>query len=145
MHGQDELNKKKHLPVGVAELNQMMIRQMKDAMVSAETPVLKMMTPISKVELLFLDTQINVETIKLIVDLGFSRIPVAFSKEKPIIIGILLVKKLLCVTKDGETIKHKIQMNEIALVPPLYLTKEAPLLKVARAFEEGQSHMGIVC
>lgn len=41
---------------------------------------------------------------RLINDLGFSRIPVALSEENPIIIGILLVKSLISVELSEQTI-----------------------------------------
>jgi Mg2+/Co2+ transporter CorC len=56
---------------------------------------------------LYLSTKIDHETIKWILDLGFSRIPIAADDTESgsqLIVGILLAKNLLCVQKDGETI-----------------------------------------
>jgi CBS domain containing-hemolysin-like protein len=53
---------------------------------------------------LYLDTKINSETIKKIEQIGFSRIPVAFSEENPVIVGILLVKSLIVIEHKGVTI-----------------------------------------
>jgi CBS domain containing-hemolysin-like protein len=52
-------------------------------------------TPLTKVLPVYLDTVFNHETLKMIADTGFSRIPISYSAEYPYIIGILLVKKIL--------------------------------------------------
>lgn len=69
----------------------------------------------------------------------------AYSEDHPLIIGILLVKSLLCVQRNGQTIASLYKNGKIALKAPLYVDTEVHLSKVAHAFEEGQCHMGIVC
>ena len=80
----------------------------------------------------------------MILDIGFSRIPIAYSEERPLIIGILSVKSLLTVRKDGKTIYIKSQLGELIIESPLYITTEACLSKITQAFDESQCHIGIV-
>jgi CBS domain containing-hemolysin-like protein len=103
------------------------------------------LTPIYKVTSLYLDTKINAETIKKIEQIGFSRIPVAFSEEYPVIIGILLVKSLIVIEHKGVTIGDLYRRAHLQLKVPLFLSSDADLTKVGQAFQEGHSHMAIVC
>jgi CBS domain containing-hemolysin-like protein len=77
---------------------------MTGAMGLSKVPINEIYTPISKVKILTLDTKMNTKTIKKILELGFSRIPIAYSKKNKVIVGILLVKTLLAIKKDGSTI-----------------------------------------
>ena len=52
---------------------------MTGAMNIGEVPIQEIFTPLSKVTKFYLDTIFNMETIKEILKLGFSRIPVAYS------------------------------------------------------------------
>lgn len=70
---------------------------MTDAMVVGVVKISALSTSIDKVQMFYLDTKLDYETIKAITSEGFSRIPIAFSQEHPVVIGILLVKTLLCV------------------------------------------------
>jgi CBS domain containing-hemolysin-like protein len=77
-------------------------------------------TPISKVHQLYLDTKFNSETINLILSLGVSRVPIALSQNYPVIIGVLIVKTLLGVEPNEETIEHLFKNKVIKLQIPLY-------------------------
>lgn len=68
---------------------------MHGAMNLGELKINDIYTPISKVLPVYLDTAFNHETLKMISETGFSRVPVALSVEYPYIIGILLVKRIL--------------------------------------------------
>ena len=88
---------------------------MTGAMNIGEVPIQEIFTPISKVTKFYLDTNFNSETIKEILKLGFSRIPVAYSQKHPVIVGILLVKTLLAVEKNGETIAKLYNKRKLKL------------------------------
>lgn len=77
---------------------------MTGAMGLSKVQISEIYTPISKVKILTLDTKMNTKTIKKILELGFSRIPIAYSKKNQVIVAILLVKTLLAIKKDGQTI-----------------------------------------
>lgn len=96
-------------------------------------------------QLLYLDTKFDQETTSKIVEAGFSRVPVAFSKEYPIVVGILLVKTVLAVEHTSETISELYKQGKINLKLPSYFTHDANLSKVSTRFNEGFCHMGIVC
>lgn len=72
-----------------------------------------------------------------IFQLGFSRIPIAFSKEHPLIIGILLTKSLLLVERNGQTFHELLKQNKISIKAPIYIDSQAALSKVSHAFEAG--------
>jgi CBS domain containing-hemolysin-like protein len=63
----------------------------------SEVMVWEILTPIQRVTKLYLGTVLDYKMLRLINDLGYSRIPVALSEENPIIISILLVKSLISV------------------------------------------------
>jgi len=71
---------------------------------------------------IYLDTKFNAETTNMLVKAGFSRVPVAYSESNPIIIGILLVKNILAVEVQEETITNLYNRGEIQLKVPSYLS-----------------------
>lgn len=77
---------------------------MTNVIASSQVPISEICTSIRKVEKFNLDTRIDNATIEQVLELGFSRIPVNYSKNHQIIIGILLVKSLLLVERNGKTI-----------------------------------------
>lgn len=95
--------------------------------------------------MVYLGSKFNQETVKKIVDAGFSRVPVAFSQEHPVVIGVLLVKTVLAQEYTESTIGDLYMKGKINLKVPSYFTQEANLSKVSKEFNEGRSHMGIVC
>jgi CBS domain containing-hemolysin-like protein len=122
------------IPDDVQGLDTEAVEMMTGAMNIGEVPIQEIFTPISKVTKFYLDTNFNMETIKEILKLGFSRIPVAYSQKHPVIVGILLVKTLLAVEKNGETIAKLYNKRKIELKVPLFLTQDANLTKVAKNF-----------
>lgn len=106
-------------------------------MTSKDIIITKICTPMSKVTCLSLDTKIDNAAIYKILDLGFSRIPVVYSEEHPLIIGVLLVKSLLCAERNGQTIANLYKNGRLMLKAPIYVDTEVQLSKVAKAFEEG--------
>jgi CBS domain containing-hemolysin-like protein len=72
-----------------------------------------------------------------IFELGFSRIPIAHSKEHTLIIGILLTKSLLLVERNGQTLLELLKQNKVSMKPPIYIDSQAALSKVSHAFEAG--------
>ena len=122
------------IPHDVQGLDTEAVEMMTGAMNIGEVPIQEIFTPLSKVTKLYLDTNFNMETIKEILKLGFSSIPVAYSQKHPVIVGILLVKTLLAVEKNGETIAKLYNKRKIELKVPLFLTQDANLTKVAKNF-----------
>jgi CBS domain containing-hemolysin-like protein len=105
LHSKNALAEIHHgMPDGVEGLDDSLTNMMTGALMIGEAKIQEILTPIYKVTELYLDTKINSETIKKIEQIGFSRIPVAFSEENPVIVGILLVKSLIVIEHKGVTI-----------------------------------------
>ena len=105
----------------------------------------EILTPIHRVDKLYLGTVLDKSKMRLINDRGYSRVPIALSEENPIIIGVLLVKSLISVELDGQTIAELFLQDKIQLKIPIYLSKNTKLPKVGRIFKQGYSHMAVVC
>jgi CBS domain containing-hemolysin-like protein len=63
--------------------------------------VQEILTPIYRVDKLYLGTVLDQKVMRVINDRGFSRVPIALSEENPIIVGILLVKSLISVESSN--------------------------------------------
>lgn len=136
MHGKEELEQldDHERPTGVTGLDMAQIKVMTGAMSIGEAPINDIYTMISKVEMLYLDTLFDAGTVEKITQAGFSRIPVAYSKQYPVIVGVILVKKLLSVEIKGEAIASLYNRRELYLHMPLFLTQHANLKKLAVSF-----------
>lgn len=77
--------------------------------------------------------------------IGFSRIPISFTKDRTAIFGVLLTKSLVGYDVCNETIKEAIMKNHIHVIAPLFFYLTLNLTEVCQAFEDGHCHMGIVC
>jgi len=77
---------------------------MTNALTKGDQKINDIYTQNSEVYKVFLDTKFTQTLIKQIADKGFSRIPVAFSEEKPIIVGILLTKSCIAIEVNDLTI-----------------------------------------
>jgi CBS domain containing-hemolysin-like protein len=74
---------------------------MTSAMTIGDVLIKNIYTSVSQVTKLYLDTEFDSSTINLILKAGFSRIPVAYSSKNQVIVGVLLVKSLLSVERNG--------------------------------------------
>lgn len=72
--------------------------------------------------MLYLETKFDLETAQMINDCGFSRIPIAYSKGYPVVVGVLLVKTVLGVDFTDETIGQLYMQGKINLKVPVYFT-----------------------
>lgn len=85
------------------------------------------------------------ENLNRIKKIGFSRIPVSFTKDQTSIFGVLLTKSLVGYEACNETLKEAIMNDHIRVIVPLFFTETTNMSEVCRAFKEGHCHMGIVC
>ena len=67
-------------------------------------PITDIYTSTTDVFMVYLETRFDAQTIRQIQEAGFSRIPVAYSKNQPVVIGMLLVKTVLAVDPCEMTI-----------------------------------------
>jgi metal transporter CNNM len=121
IHAKEELDGIHDKPDGVTGLDIDALNLLTTTINSSKTPIVEIVTPLNKVMRLFLDTKLTEETMVFIYELGFSRIPVALSKEHPLIIGILLTKSLLLVERNGDTLLELLKQNKISIKAPIYI------------------------
>jgi len=95
-------------------------------------------TPLEKVWSLPTTAILDHETIEKIHATGHSRVPV-YRKKKTHIIGIILVKDLVCLNPDD-----KIPLEQIDLVIIPQVTSNTPLYDLLNHFRKGKSHMALV-
>ncbi|BGP32530.1 hypothetical protein JCM10296v2_004311 [Rhodotorula toruloides] len=109
------------------------------------------MTDLSNVYSLPITAKLDYETLGKILKSGHSRIPVY--EEVPVegplagekktqrkIIGVLLTKQLILLDpEDG------IPLRDIPISPLPTVSEHLPLLQILNAFQEGRSHMAVVC
>ncbi|GAA5979689.1 hypothetical protein JCM5350_003814 [Sporobolomyces pararoseus] len=107
------------------------------------------MTPISSLFSLPITAKLDFETLGKILEAGHSRIPVyeeipiESKGEKKIrqkIIGVLLTKQLILLDPEDATPLREIPINPLPLV-----ADDLPLLQILNTFQEGRSHMAVVC
>ncbi|KAG6809605.1 hypothetical protein H0H92_015584, partial [Tricholoma furcatifolium] len=120
-----------------------------------EKVVKQAMTPIEDVFMLSIDSKLDYDLLKKIVQTGHSRVPVYEEIDMPVptkkgvpstqtqkmkkILGILLVKQCVLLDPKDATPLRKIPLNKVPFVP-----NNEPLLGILDKFQEGRSHMAIV-
>ncbi|KAM7274306.1 hypothetical protein ACFE04_028970 [Oxalis oulophora] len=96
------------------------------------------MTPISKVFSIGLDSNIDEDTMELILRKGHSRVPI-YSGTPSNIIGLILVKNLIKCRLDNETPIRDLTIRTIPRVHDCL-----PLYDILHQFQKGHSHMAVV-
>ena len=88
-----------------------------------ETKVESIITPFEKVFLISIDTIIDRETLDLLRDKGYSRVPVFYGENTTFIIGVLLVKTLLGVDCTHPKSLRELCKDEVCTIKvPLYVS-----------------------
>ncbi|KAL8287495.1 hypothetical protein RQP46_003353 [Phenoliferia psychrophenolica] len=103
------------------------------------------MTPLSQIFMLPITSVLDYETLGRVLKAGHSRIPVyeevvVNGKTKNKVIGVLLTKQLILLDPEDATPLANIPMNPLPTV-----SEDLPLLQILNTFQEGRSHMAIVC
>ncbi|KAA1063859.1 hypothetical protein PGT21_026854 [Puccinia graminis f. sp. tritici] len=103
------------------------------------------MTALDHCFMLNIDTQLNYKTMSAILTSGHSRIPVYENVITPSgtgrkIVGALLTKQLILIDpEDG------LLLREFPLNPLPHVASDMPLLNILNSFQEGRSHLAVVC
>lgn len=103
--------------------------------------VADIMTPISDVFMLPYDTILNFDTLTLINNSGYSRIPI-YEGNRDNIVGLLHVKDLSLIDPD-----HNLQLKVVLDFyshPLLKVFEDDKLDKMLNEFKQGQSHMALI-
>lgn len=99
------------------------------------------MTPLDKVFMLGIDTILNRDTIKLMLQKGFSRIPV-YEGSPDIITGLLFVKDLALLNPDDNLSVRKVLPTLGRNFPRVF--NDTRLSQMLEEFKKGQSHIAVV-
>lgn len=150
LHSQQALGRinSHHLPEGIDGLTQDQARMIEGAITFQQEPCEEVMTKISKVTFtLTLDSIVTAETLNLIRDNGYSRIPIVETEgEQNTIIAFLLSKSLVGLEiKERKTLGELYIDRAVQLKIPLYLDKATTLGKMIKQFQQGHAHMAVVC
>jgi len=95
MHSQKALEEMQINSTGDMGLTHMQTRIISGAFDLKETTIGELVTPISRVFALSIDSVLDESTIELIKTKGYSRVPVYYGEDKTFIIGVLIVKSLI--------------------------------------------------
>ena len=122
-------------------LNELEATLMISALEIREKKVVEIMISFRKVFLIDLDEKIDKNKLAVILEKGFSRIPVFTNKNENDIIGLLRIKQLLTVD-----ILQSRSLREIGvhLKPPLVIHPNMNLIDLLREFRQGKSHMAFI-
>jgi metal transporter CNNM len=142
LHTSEALNK---LNIdGDGDDEQGLLNEQANLMISAieikEKLAVEMMIPIDEVFMLDYNQFINERMLHVILDKGFSRIPV-YLNDKHNIIGILRLKQLI--GRDF-TIPKSLKEIGIKLKPPLVFDPKTNAIDLLREFKKGKSHMAYI-
>ena len=122
-------------------LNELEATLMISALEIREKKVVEIMISFKKVFLIDFDEKIDKNKLRVILEKGFSRIPVYTNKNENDIIGLLRIKQLLTVD-----ILQSRSLREIGvhLNPPLVIHPNMNLVDLLREFRQGKSHMAFI-
>ena len=122
-------------------LNELEAQLMISALEIREKKAVEIMIPFKKVFLLDFEEKIDKLKINLILEKGFSRIPVYTNKNQNDIIGLLRIKQLICVDVNQNKSLKEIGVH---LKPPLVIHPNMTLIDLLREFRQGKSHMAFI-
>ena len=122
-------------------LNDLEATLMISALEIREKKVIEIMIPFKKVFLLNFEEKIDKNKLSVILEKGYSRIPVFTNKNENDIIGLLRIKQLLTVDIIQSRSLREIGVH---LKPPLVIHPNMNLVDLLREFRQGKSHMALI-
>ncbi|KAK1300309.1 DUF21 domain-containing protein [Acorus calamus] len=96
------------------------------------------MTPISEAFAIDINSKLDRNLLKLIMDRGHSRVPVYYEQQTNII-GLILVKNLLTIHPVDEVLVKNVTIRKIP-----WVGENMPLYDILNEFQKGHSHMAVV-
>ena len=145
LHTKDALNKIKEEEEGIVfgkniGLSTAQANAMLGAIDIEEKKAKDIMIPLDKVVMLDYNAEIDEQSLNIILQKGYSRIPV-YSGNRNIVIGILRIKQLINVNiRDGSSLKDK----NIQLSQPIVISPDMFAIDLLNEFIEGKSHMAFI-
>ena len=122
-------------------LNDLEATLMISALEIREKKVIEIMIPFKIVFLLNFEEKIDKNKLSVILEKGYSRIPVFTNKNENDIIGLLRIKQLLTVDIIQSRSLREIGVH---LKPPLVIHPNMNLVDLLREFRQGKSHMALI-
>ena len=122
-------------------LNEVEANLMISALEIREKKVVEIMIPFKKVFLLDFDEKIDKIKVNLMLEKGYSRIPVYQNNNQNDIIGLLRIKQLI--TVDVSQMKSLREIG-VHLKTPLVIHLDMSLIDLLRLFRQGKSHMAFI-
>ena len=125
LHSEKALDEAYHhnKPEEMKGLNSNSLNMLTSALTLHKIAVSAIMTPSTQMYCLYLDSKLNKETRKSILDSGFSRIPICYSEQNKFVVGIILTKKLISIEPGNETIAELFVQKLLSIKVPLYVHK----------------------
>ena len=122
-------------------LNEEQANLMISAIEMKEKKAIEVMIPISKTYMISYDDPIDNVKLSVILERGYSRIPVYGGSNPSDILGLVRIKQLI-----GIDLSEKKSMREhgIQLKLPLIIPPKLNLLDLLREFKKGKSHMAFI-
>ncbi len=122
-------------------LNEEQANLMISAIEMKEKKAIEVMIPISKTFMISYDDSIDNVKLSVILERGFSRIPVYSGSNPNDIIGLVRIKQLI-----GIDLSEKKSMRQYGIVlrKPLIIPPKLNLLDLLREFKKGKSHMAFI-
>jgi len=112
-----------HLPEDIEGLNLDQARIIEGVLEINNHKTISIMSTILNVIIVHMDTILDENTLEKLKEIGFSRIPISYTKNEKSIFGILLMKSLVGYTVRNETIREAIINNRISVRVPLFFTE----------------------
>lgn len=122
-------------------LNEEQANLMISAIEMKEKKAIEVMIPIVNTFMVSYDDPIDRVRLSVILERGFSRIPVFANSNKSDIIGLVRIKQLIGIdlTESKSMRQHGIQLRKPLIIPP-----KLNLLDLLREFKKGKSHMAFI-
>jgi hypothetical protein len=116
------------------------VRVLEGTLGLASRPVAASMVPVARVFTLRADDVLTPQLVRRIAGTAHSRVPVCAPDNPTHVVGLLLVKLLLCLRGNGVGLT----VGALPLLQPVELPPDATLLEALHAFERARAHMALV-
>jgi CBS domain containing-hemolysin-like protein len=126
---------------GKMGINDEQANMMISALEIKEKKVISFMIPIRKVFMIDYDECLDMKKLKVILDNGYSRIPVFSNHNRNDIVGLLRIKQLIGL--DFEQ-KKSLRNLGIELRKPIVISPSVRIVDLLREFRKGKSHMAFI-
>lgn len=122
-------------------LNEEQANLMVSAIEMKDKKAIEVMIPINKTFMVSYDSPVDNVNLSVILEKGYSRIPVYANNNNIDIIGLVRIKQLIGVNLSE---RKSMRQHGIILKKPLVISPRMNLLELLREFKKGKSHMAFI-